>query len=137
MTGSEIAIAEKLYEFIKEYTNSHYCLEILRFFGRWPRARFSELAVVNALDVNGGRLCIARVLRHLIDKGVVKTYIENNVRLYSLTEDKSIRNLASDLANLDWRQWQLVVRQVYLVHTLTLNPSGATPSVMLINQGAV
>jgi hypothetical protein len=125
MTGSEIAIAEKLYEFIKEYTDGHYCLEILRFFGRCPRARFSELAVVHALDANGGRLCIARVLRHLIDKGVVKTYIENNVRLYSLTEDGSLRSLALDLAKLDWNQWQLVVRQVYLVHTLTLNPSGA------------
>ena len=113
MSGSEIAIAEKLYQFIKEYADDHYCLELLRFFGGYPHARFSGLAVVHALDVNGRRLYIERVLRHLIDKGVVKTYIENNVCLYSLTEDESLRSLASDLANLDWRQWQLVVRQIY------------------------
>jgi len=113
MNVSEIAIAEKLYQFTKEYADGHYCLELLRFFGGYPRARFSELAVVHALDVNCGRLYTERVLRYLIDKGVVKTYIENNVRLYSLTEDESLRSLASALAKLDWHQWQLMVRQIY------------------------
>jgi len=117
MTVPEIAIAEKLYQFIKEYADDHYCLELLRFFGGYPRARFSGLAVVHALDMNGRRLYIERVLRHLIDKGVVKTCIENNVRLYSLTDDESLRSLVSDLAKLDWRQWQLVVRQIYPVPT--------------------
>lgn len=117
MTVSEIAIAEKLYQFIKEYADGHYCLELLRFFGRCPHARFSELAVVHALDVNDRRLYIERALRHLIDKGVVRTYTENNVSFYSLTEDESLRSLALDLAKLDWRQWQLVVRQIYLVPT--------------------
>jgi len=117
MTASEIAIAEKLDQFLKEYADSYYCLEILRFFGKYPRARFSGLAVVHALNVNGGRLYIEKVLRYLIDKGVVKTYIENNVRLYSLTEDESLRSLVSDLAKLDWHQWQLVVRQICPVPT--------------------
>jgi len=117
MTVSEIAIAEKLYQFIKEYADGHFCLELLRFFGGYPHARFSGLAVVHALDVNDRRLYIERALRHLIDKGVVKTYIGNNVRLYSLTEDESLHSLASDLAKLDWRQWQLVFRQIYPVPT--------------------
>jgi len=115
MIVSEIAIAEKLYQFTKEYADGHCCLELLRFFGGHPRTRFSQLAVVHALDVNGRRLYIEKVLRHLIDKGVIKTYTENNVRLYSLTEDESLRSLASALAKLDWRQWQLMVRQIYPV----------------------
>ena len=113
MTVPQITIAEKLYQFIKEYADDRCCLELLRFFGGYPHARFSRLAVIHALDVNGGRLYTGRALRHLTDKGVVKTYIENNVCFYSLTEDESLRSLASDLGKLDWRQWQLVVRQIY------------------------
>jgi hypothetical protein len=122
MTASEIAIAGKLDQFLKEYADSHYCMEVLRFFGKYPRARFSGLAVVHALNANGGRLYIEKALRHIIDKGVVKTSIENNVRLYSLTEDESLSSLASDLAKLDWRQWQLVVRQVHPVSFGTVMP---------------
>jgi len=117
MTASEVAVAEKLGQSLREYADSHYCLEILRFFGKYPHARFSGLAVVHALNVNGGRLYIEKALRHLIDKGVVKAYMENNVRLYSLTENEPLSNLASNLAKLDWRQWQLVVKQIYPVPT--------------------
>ena len=109
MTVSDIAILEKLHQFIKEYADSYCCLELLRFFGRHPRARFSRLAVVNALNVNGRRPNIEKALKHLIDKGVLKIYIENNICLYSLTEDESLSSLASYLAKLDWHQWQRIV----------------------------
>jgi len=112
MTVSDIAILEKLHQFTKEYADSYCCLELLRFFGGYPRARFSRLAVIHALDVNGRKSNIEKALKHLIDKGVVKTYIENNVCLYLLTEDESLSSLASYLAKLDWHQWQLVVRQI-------------------------
>jgi hypothetical protein len=112
MTISEIAIAEKLNQFIRECADGQYCLELLRFLGEHPRARFSRLALAHPLDGNNGRLKIEIVLNHLIDKGMVKTYIENNVRLYSLTEEGSLRSLALDLAKLDWPQWQFVVRQI-------------------------
>jgi hypothetical protein len=117
MTTSEIAVAKELDQFLKEYVDSQHCLEILRFFSKYPHARFSGLAVVHALNVNGVRSYIERALKHLIDKGVVKTYIENKVRLYSLTEDEPLSNLASSLAKLDWRQWQLMVKQIYPVPT--------------------
>jgi hypothetical protein len=114
MTLSQIHIAANLYQFIKEYADDHYCLELLRFLGRYPNARFSRLALAHALDVNGGRLYIGRALRHLIAKGVVKTYIKNNVGLYSLTRDESLRSLALDLGKLDWCQWQFALRRIDL-----------------------
>jgi len=117
MAISEIAIAEKLSQFTREYADSHCCLELLRFFGAYPHARFNKLAVIHALDVNGRKLSMEKALKHLIDKGIVKTYIENSVRLYSLTEDGSLRSLALDLAKLDWPQWQLVVRQIHSAPT--------------------
>ncbi len=114
MAVDKIAIAEKLCQFIEQYADDHYCLELLRFFGGYPHARFSELAVVHALNSNNGKLYTKRALRRLMDEGVIRTHNENNVLLYSLTGDESLRSLASDLAKLDWRQWQLVLRQIYL-----------------------
>jgi len=123
MTVSEINIAEKLSQFIKEYADDHCCLELLRFFGGHPNTRFGGLAVVHALDVNGRRLYIERAVRHLMDKGVVRTYIENNVPLYSLTEDEPLCSLASDIAKLDWCRWQLVLQQLDLTVAAQSNPT--------------
>ena len=111
MTISRITIAEELCQFVKRYVDDYYCLELLRFFGGYPHARFSELAVVHALNSNRGKLHTKRALKQLVDKGVVRISIDNNIPLYSLTEDESLCSLASDLAKLDWRQWQLVLRQ--------------------------
>ncbi len=113
MTVAEISMAEKLCQFTKQYADDQCCLELLRFFGGYPHARFSELAVVHALNSNHGKLYTTRALRQLVDKGVVRISIENTVPLYSLTEDESLLSLSSDLAKLDWRQWQLVFRQTY------------------------
>ncbi len=119
MTTSEITIAEKLIQFIGECTGGQYCLKLLRFFGEHPYARFSRLALAQLLDASSGRLNIEIVLRYLIDKGMVRKYLENNVHLYSLTEDGSLHGLALDMAKLSWREWQVVVRQIYPApHTL-------------------
>ena len=113
MTASEIAIAEKLRQFIRECTGGQYCLRLLRFLGEYPYARFSRLALAHLLDASSGRLNIEIVLGYLMDKGMVRTYIENNVHLYSLTEDGSLNSLAFDMAKLSCREWQVVVRQIY------------------------
>jgi len=111
MTVAEITIAEKLGRFIK--ADDQYCLELLRFFGGYPRTRFNRLAVIHALNVNGGRLYIERALRQLVDKGMIRISMDNNVPIYSLTEDEPLRSLAAELAKLDWPQWQLLLRQTF------------------------
>jgi len=82
MTNSQIAIEEKLSQLLSEYANDPYCQEVLEFLRRHPRARFSRLAIVHAL--NGHRLCTERALKHLTNSGVIRSYIENNVPFYSL-----------------------------------------------------
>ncbi len=112
MIVAETTLQEKLCQFIKQHVDDQCCLlELLQFFGRYPHTRFSGLAVIHAL--NGRRLHTERALRYLVDKGVVKKRSENNVSLYSLTEDESLRSLILDLAKLDWGQWQLLLRQIY------------------------
>ncbi len=100
MTVSDVTLANKLIQSIRDCVGHRHCLELLRFFGKHPNTRFSRLALVRlaASDENNGRLKIETALGHLIDKGMVKTYIENNIRLYSLTEDGSLRSLALEMA---------------------------------------
>ncbi len=114
MVVAEVAVTEEpCPSFIKEYADDYGCLEIIRFFGAYPRARFSRLAVVHALNVHGGRLYIERALKQLADKGIVRISTNNNILLYSLTEDESLRRPALALARLDWHQWQLALTQIY------------------------
>lgn len=114
MAVDKITIAGELCQFIEQYADDHYCLELLRFFGGYPHARFSELAVVHALNSNNGKLYTRKALRRLIDKGVITAHHENNVLLYSLTGDETLCSLVAELAKLDWRQWQLVLSRTYL-----------------------
>ena len=111
MTISRITIAEELCQFVKRYVDDGHCLELLRFFGRYSHAQFSELAVLHALNLDYGKLYTKRALRQLVDEGMLGISINNNIPLYSLTKDESLGSLASDLAKLDWHQCQLVFRQ--------------------------
>lgn len=112
MTTAEISIAEELCQFIEQYADSYHCLELFRFFGGYPHAKFSELAVVHALNSDREESYIRRALRQLVDKGVIRRSINNNnIPLYSMVEDESLCSLASNLAKLDWSRWQLMLRQ--------------------------
>ena len=114
MIIGEITIAEELDELIRECADDRYCLELLRFFGEYPRARFSELAVVHALNSNPGKKRLTRrALSQLADKGAIRVSTENNISFYSLTEDELLRRLASYLSKLDWYQWQRLLKQIY------------------------
>ena len=113
MTTAQTPARANVFHVIKEYDTDPYCLELMQFFGWYPNARFSRLAVLHALSANGERRCIEKALRELIDKGVVKTYSENNAPLYCLSDDVSKREAALEVARLDWGQWQGVLRQSY------------------------
>jgi hypothetical protein len=65
-----------------EYDSDPCCKEVLEFLGRHPRTRFSELTIVHTLNSN--RLYVERALAYLTAKGVIKSYLENDVPLYSL-----------------------------------------------------
>jgi hypothetical protein len=115
VTTAEITIAEELCQFIKQYVDDYHCLELFRFFGAYPNARFNELAVVHALNSEWGTSYVKRAIGYLVDKGVVKVSVCNDTPLYSMTEDESLRSLALNLAKLDWSQWQLMLRQTLAV----------------------
>ena len=111
MTTAGITMAEELCQFIEQYADSYHCLELFRFFGGYPHAKFSELAVVHALNSDHGESYIKKALIQLVDKGVIRRSVNNNIPLYSMTEDNWLCSLASNLAKLDWSRWQLMLKQ--------------------------
>jgi len=119
MNIAEVTVPEKLRQFVERHADDHYCLELLQFFAAHPRTRFSKLAIIRALSVNGGRLGIERGLEHLVDNGAVRMRVENNNSLFSLAEDESLGNLKSGLPGLSWHQWRLLFSRI--------NSTGAVP----------
>ena len=99
---------------IEEYHNDPYCLELIQFFGWHPDTRFNALAILHALDVSGERRYIEKALSKLVDKGVIKTYYENDIALYCLTDNKALRRDVLEIAGIDWSQWQIMLRQSYI-----------------------
>lgn len=113
MATAQTTEREPLCKLIDEYSANPYCLELIQFFGSHPDTRFSGLAVLHALSVSGERRYIEMALKHLIDKGIVKTYSENNTPFYFLTDNKVLRQAALDMAGLDWSEWKDMVQQSY------------------------
>ncbi|HEX9897558.1 MAG TPA: hypothetical protein VGA85_07885 [Dehalococcoidales bacterium] len=113
MATAQATEREFLCQLIKEYSDDPYCLELIQFFGWHPNACFSGLAILHALSVSGERRYVEKALRQLIDKGVVKTYSENNIAFYRLTDDKALHQAVLDIARLDWGEWQVMLRQSY------------------------
>ena len=96
---------------IKKYADDHYCLELLRFFGTYPSTRFSELAITHALDDDGEKSRILNSLGRLAIDGTIKTCIENGNHLYQLSNDESLHDSVVHLAEMDWRQWHMMLAE--------------------------
>jgi hypothetical protein len=108
-----IANNEKLLMLIREYTNDNHCMELLQFFGKYPCARFTRLAIVHGLfngDAHGNSRLIEKALKRIVDGNLVCTRLENGIILYSLTEDKYSRDTICEFAVLDLPQRQLLFK---------------------------
>ncbi len=106
-----IVVEGNLRQFIKEYCNNRSSLELLVFLGRHPCTKFSQLAIIHALDAR--KADIVEAIQYLTDKGLVVTRTgESGLRFYSLAEDSPSRDLVLELVALDWWQCQLMLEQI-------------------------
>jgi hypothetical protein len=99
-------------QIMKKYIDDGYCLELLRFFGTYPNAKFGELAVIHALNDNGEKSRIRSALGRLIIDGAILTCIENGTHLYQLTDDISMHDSVINLARIDWQQWHKMLKHI-------------------------
>jgi hypothetical protein len=106
----DIDIEDKLCNFIKDFGDDLFSLELLLFFSRHPNARFNRTSILHVLTTKQFDTGIA--LKRLIDKKIVVTHSENGVSLYALTREEPLHSLAAGLVNIDQRQWQVIVEQI-------------------------
>ncbi len=83
-------------------------MQVILFFADHPYARFNELAIIQALKQDGGESLIQQALRDLANMGIINTWMDGEVTIFSLIEN--MRNLALELAKLDVPQQQRLLR---------------------------
>jgi hypothetical protein len=84
-------------------------MALLRFFVTHPNGRFSKLAIVHAIDDNHNKPEVEKALMKMIDDGLLMINIENDVSFYLLTREEPMRQSILEMAEFDWRHWQLVL----------------------------
>jgi len=97
---------------MKNLIGNRSALGLVRFFASHPNGRFSKLAIVHAIDEEDSRPETEKALEQLLIEGLLKTCTENGVCYYLLTRDEPARRVVLTTAELDWRQWQLVLEHV-------------------------
>ena len=93
---------------VKKLITNRCCLELLRFFVAHPNGRFSKLAIVHAIDNNSSKPEVEKALMHMVDEGILNINIENDVSFYLLTREGPVRQSILEMAEFDWRHWQLI-----------------------------
>jgi hypothetical protein len=93
---------------VKKLINDRCCLMLLRFFVVHPNGRFSKLAIVHAIDDSNSKTEVERGLRQMVNEGILMINIENDVSFYLLTREESVRQSILEMAEFDWRHWQLI-----------------------------
>jgi hypothetical protein len=99
-------------QLVKKLINNRCCLTLLRFFVAHPNGRFSKLAIVHAIDDNHNKPEVEKALRHMVDEGILMINIENDVSFYLLTREEPVRQSILEMAEFDWRHWQLVLEYI-------------------------
>jgi hypothetical protein len=94
---------------MKKLISNRRCLELLRFFVAHPEGRFSKLAINYAVDNGHGQPEVENALAQLVNEGVLEIVIENGISFHRLTREEPVRRIVLEMAEFDWRHWQLVL----------------------------
>ncbi|MDO8567269.1 MAG: hypothetical protein Q7R57_00980 [Dehalococcoidales bacterium] len=106
-----VIVEEKQRSFVKDSCNSRCSLQLLLFLGRHPHARFSQLAIVHAVDAR--RADVEKALRNLQERGLVMMWnADNGLPFYSLTGDEALSRQVMELMSLDWWQYHLMLDEL-------------------------
>jgi hypothetical protein len=96
-------------QLVKKLISNRCCLMLLRFFVAHPNGRFSKLAIVHAIDDSNSKAEVEKALMKMVDEGLLMINIENDVSFFLLTREEPMRQSIMEMAEFDWRHWQLVL----------------------------
>ncbi len=94
---------------MKKLISNRRCLALLRFFVVHPHERYSELAITCAIADKDSRPDIQKALAQMVNEGILQSNIENGFNFYRLTREEPVRQTILEMAEFDWRHWQLVL----------------------------
>ena len=99
-------------QLMKKLIANRCCLALLRFFVAHPHGRFSKLAIVHTIDDEGNRPEVEKALTQMVGEGIVQTSTENDISFFRLTHDEPVRRVILEMAEFDWRHWQMVLEHM-------------------------
>ena len=99
-------------QLMKKLISNRCCLALLRFFIAHPNGRFSKLAIAHAIDDGDSKLEVESALAKMVDEGILNINIENDISFYLLTREATVRQIVLDMAEFEWRHWQLVLENM-------------------------
>lgn len=88
---------ERLEQFLRDYVGTRLELELLCFWSRHHDTKFSQSAVLYAMDSN--KLDTQEALDTLVTRGLLQRQVVNGVALYSLSAGDDRRSLVLELGD--------------------------------------
>jgi hypothetical protein len=101
-----------LSQLMKKLISNRCCLALLRFFVTHPNGRFSRLAIIHAIDDSSSKTEVEKALTQMVGEGILQTNIENEISFFLLTREETVRRIVLEMAEFDWRHWQLVLEHM-------------------------
>ena len=97
---------------MKNLISNRCCLALLRFFVVHPEDRYSLMAITYAIDGNGNKPDVHKALAQMVNEGLLQINNENGIDFYRLTREEPLRHIILEMAEFDWRHWQLVLEHM-------------------------
>ena len=101
----------ELLSFLNDIGCSGMQFQLLRFWGRHPRAKLSLYAIAYALDA--AKISLRLAIKSLVEKGILFVqHSGNGLTTYALNNDQRTQKYIDELAKLDWDEAKKMANQL-------------------------
>ena len=101
----------ELLSFLNDIGCSGMQFQLLRFWGRHPRAKLSLYAIAYALDA--AKISLRLAIKSLVEKGILFVqHSGNGLTTYALNNDQGTQKYIDELAKLDWDEAKKLAKQL-------------------------
>lgn len=110
--GINRVVNYELLSFLKDTGCCGMQFQLLRFWGRHPRAKLSLYTIASALDT--ARINLRYAITALVEKDILIAQHDdgNGLTTYALTSDQRTQEYIDELAKLDWNETKSLEKQL-------------------------
>jgi len=114
MTAPSPLREEELLRFCGDHVSDLLSMEVLAFWGRHPKCRFTIDAITCAMDAK--RRNVETALSGLLAEDLIVTSVHSDTTLYYLTPDETKRQPVLQLAALGWHERRAIMERLAQKH---------------------